>query len=172
MVANQLVTVVLLLLLLVFHHPICHFSIGLRRTTVVVIIDRIVELQMLGWLHHLISRRFDLFLLGKHDFDLNIVEELLRPEFLLGDGLDQAWSYRQALLLHHGFVLFIELGVMHTINSLFRRLSGPGLRQQLGDNVFHSLFFHVALLLKLLFQSILISSKLHFGLIDPLAEGG
>ena len=107
----------------------------------------------------------DLFFLRKHDFHNDIIIDQLLRQKLLTTHDRQFLRASDVFLLEHCFVLAIKLLVMNAIKSLLGRFTFPCAWQELGDDVIHSFFSHLLLLLQLVSKHSVFSSQLHVWLL-------
>ena len=84
---------------------------------------------------------------------------------------DQFLRHRLALLLLESLVLQIELHVVDPVERLLRGLAFPNIRDEIANNIDHSLISDFSLASQLLPQSLLNLSQLHFVMVISLLEG-
>ena len=84
---------------------------------------------------------------------------------------DQFLRHRLVLLLLESFVLQIEGHVVDLVEGLLRGFAPPNIRDEIANNIDHSLISDFSLASQLLSQSLLNLSQLHFVMVISLLEG-
>ena len=91
--------------------------------------------------------------------------------YLIEGKLNQLLRHRQVFLFHECLILQVELHVMDFVQGLLRSFTLPDVRDQITNDIFHSLISDVSLACKFLPQCLLHLTKLHLVMIIALLEG-
>ena len=91
--------------------------------------------------------------------------------YLLEGKFNQLLGHRQVFLFHECLILQIELHVVDFVQGLLRSFTLPDIRDQVTNNIFHSLIPDVSLASEFLPQCLLHLTKLHLVMIIAFLEG-